>query len=97
MEMGFSNGKMEVNTMDNIKRVKNMEKEYTKKPMEMFLKGFLRMMYFKEMVFIYIIMEIHMKDIIKMDIEKVKVFLNGQMEINTMENGKGVKWTVKER
>ena len=87
MEMGFSNGKMEVNTMDNIKRVKNMEKEYTKKLTKMFLKGFLRMMYFKETVFIYIIMEIHMKDITKMDIEKVKVFLNVQMEINTMENG----------
>jgi hypothetical protein len=66
---------------------KSTEKVHTKKLMEMYLKDFLKMMYFKEMVFINIIMEILMKVITKMDIEKEKVFSFGQMEINTMENG----------
>ena len=87
MEMVFLNGKMEVNIQGNIKREKNMETEYTKKLMEMYLKAFLRMMYSKVMEYIVTIMGIHMKDISKMDIEKAKVFLHGQTETNTMENG----------
>ena len=87
MEMVFLNGKMEVNIQGNIKRVKNMETEYTKKLMEMYLKAFLRMMYSKVMEYIVTIMGIHMKDISKMDIEKAKVILHGLTETNTMENG----------
>lgn len=97
MGMVYSNGKMEAYTQVSIKMVKNMVKEYTKKLTEMSLKELLRMMYFKEMVYTDTIMEIHLKVIIKMDIEKVKVFLLGQMEINTMENGKKVIWMVKGR
>ena len=85
--MVFLNGKMEVNIQGNIKRVKNMETEYTKKLMEMYLKAFLRMMYSKVMEYIVTIMGIHMKDISKMDIEKAKVILHGLTETNTMENG----------
>lgn len=87
MEMVYFNGKMEANTQESIKREKNMEKAYIKKLLVMYLKDFLKMMYFKEMAFIYIKMEILMKDITKMDTEKAKEFSHGLMEINTMENG----------
>lgn len=90
MEKVFSNGKMEVNIQESIKKVKNMVMENIKKLMEMFLKDFLKMMYFKAKELIYIKMEIHMSVYIKMDTEEEKEYLLGLMGINMMENGEEV-------
>jgi hypothetical protein len=85
--MVFSNGKMEVNIQGSIKRGKNMEAEYTKKLTEMYLKDFSKTMFFKEMEFTNIQMEIHMSVITKMGTEEVKVCSSGQTEISMMDSG----------
>lgn len=90
MEKVFSNGKTEANIQEIIRKEKSMEVGSMKKQMETHSKDFSKMMFFKEMGFICIQMEIHMSAITKMDTEEVKESLHGQMEISMTDNGKEI-------
>jgi hypothetical protein len=55
--------------------------------MEIHLKDFSKMMFFKETEFIYIQMGIHMSVISKMDTEREKAHSVGVMEISMTDSG----------
>ena len=97
MDKVFSNGKTEANIQESIKKGKSMEEENMKKQMETHSKDISKMMFFKEMEFIHIQMEIHMSVITKMDTEEVKESLLGQTGISMTDNGKEILWKAKER